>query len=676
MHFGKYLRVFRHPLWAEHYLSYGLLKELLDDLLEEEEEEKQDKMHRETFMHLLHEDLERISVFFLKKKEEVEATFDKARALIVKIEDHRTAGGSEVQADHLENLKNAEILLKRIYCDVLLLRDFSSLNYTGITKILKKHDKMLPRFACRASFIKKHANPLPVFGLLDSLFRLQQECCLAYADLYLEGNRMSADIKLGSHFIETHQPAKTKKQGAHQAYIYATSTELDDLNLLLMNSPDERKRKAKKKKDERALPPPIKHASTASSLLMRTQSRLNVLRFGTATTTTTSFAVMVASLALIMLGGVGQSISLEYIVRNYRGCGATVSFFQFLFVAVEGARKYIHYDPTSRLRVRFRQRRVPLQWHIAFLLFSWGAAVLASCALEWNISVASSMIIKSCILLVNMALGATLLRKKYSLTQGFAILVLTAGVVLYTIVSIPGGGSTYPASSATGSNPTGDSSSSTTTGVASEQAMPGVGELLATLLAGDLSGDITIYVVGLLMMCGSLVCTGLIGVTQDMIYRTYGREWKELMFYAHFFGLALFVFFAHDIYSHLVLWTYTSPLIWVYLAVNTFSQFLCIKGIYEFISVTNSLTGSFVMTIRKFVLVVVSVLVFENTFTLAHWLSVLLVLIGTLLYTNAPQPEAPAPVVARKVSTGGRRHSERATDLSTRRMSFVKSKKA
>jgi len=62
-----------------------------------------------------------------------------------------------------------------LYVEVNLLRDYSSLNYTGFSKILKKHDKTLPQFAMRRRFFEERINRLPVFGILDELYRLQAE---------------------------------------------------------------------------------------------------------------------------------------------------------------------------------------------------------------------------------------------------------------------------------------------------------------------------------------------------------------------------------------------------------------------------------------------------------------------------------------------------------------------
>jgi UDP-xylose/UDP-N-acetylglucosamine transporter B4 len=45
------------------------------------------------------------------------------------------------------------------------------------------------------------------------------------------------------------------------------------------------------------------------------------------------------------------------------------------------------------------------------------------------------------------------------------------------------------------------------------------------------------------------------------------------------------------------------------------------------------LTGTLTITVRKFFVLVLSVLLFKNDFTVTHWLGASLVLMGSILYT-------------------------------------------
>eukprot|EP01094_Clydonella_sp_ATCC50884_P002517 TRINITY_DN11920_c0_g1_i1.p2 TRINITY_DN11920_c0_g1~~TRINITY_DN11920_c0_g1_i1.p2 ORF type:complete len:409 (+),score=155.17 TRINITY_DN11920_c0_g1_i1:1184-2410(+) len=312
---------------------------------------------------------------------------------------------------------------------------------------------------------------------------------------------------------------------------------------------------------------------------------------------------LIIALVMVMVGGLAQSMSMEYIVRHYSGAGPTISFFQFLFVAGEGFRNYVEWSDDSAVGITFTKRAVPLLHHCVFLLCSWLAAVLAALALDFHVTIATSMIIKSLSLVINMAMGFLLLGKRYSVGQFVSVLVLTMGVVLHTILSLP------------------------------------TGNKLGNI-------DQPTYLIGLALLGGSLLCTGMIGVVQDVTFRKYGKHWREMMFYAHFLGLFLFVLLGADIVEHMELWTRESPVVWLYMGLNTLAQFMCIKGIYQFISLTSSLTGTLVLTVRKFLLVVVSVVVFDSEFSNEQWGCVGLVLAGTLMYSIASQSATEAVSVA------------------------------
>ena len=81
--------------------------------------------------------------------------------------------------------------------ELSLLRDFSSVNYTGFAKILKKHDKTLPALAMKREFFERHVNRRPVFGILDELYHLQAETQHVYSATFGGYNRLDTEISFG-----------------------------------------------------------------------------------------------------------------------------------------------------------------------------------------------------------------------------------------------------------------------------------------------------------------------------------------------------------------------------------------------------------------------------------------------------------------------------------------------
>ena len=122
------------------------------------------------------------------------------------------------------------------------------------------------------------------------------------------------------------------------------------------------------------------------------------------------------------------------------------------------------------------------------------------------------------------------------------------------------------------------------------------------------------WIVGVGILALSLVFTGFLGILQDLSYRSFGQHWQEALFYAvrshdavgrhhelgphliqasfgtarfafdraqHFLGLPLFITLGPEIWNHMVLWSTQHPVMWVVLALNTLTSFLCVRGMYN-----------------------------------------------------------------------------------------------
>jgi hypothetical protein len=79
------------------------------------------------------------------------------------------------------------------------------------------------------------------------------------------------------------------------------------------------------------------------------------------------------------------------------------------------------------------------------------------------------------------------------------------------------------------------------------------------------------------------------------------------------------------------------PVLWLYLAGNVLAHYMCIRSVFVLASECSSLTVTLVLTLRKFLSLLASLLLFnqtKETFTACHWLGTALVFAGTLLFTN------------------------------------------
>lgn len=76
------------------------------------------------------------------------------------------------------------------------------------------------------------------------------------------------------------------------------------------------------------------------------------------------------------------------------------------------------------------------------------------------------------------------------------------------------------------------------------------------------------------------------------------------------------------------------PISWIYLLANCLTQYLCISCVFILTTECSSLTVTLVVTLRKFVSLLFSIIYFNNPFTIWHWVGTTLVFIGTLVFTE------------------------------------------
>ncbi|XP_016100982.1 UDP-xylose and UDP-N-acetylglucosamine transporter-like [Sinocyclocheilus grahami] len=76
------------------------------------------------------------------------------------------------------------------------------------------------------------------------------------------------------------------------------------------------------------------------------------------------------------------------------------------------------------------------------------------------------------------------------------------------------------------------------------------------------------------------------------------------------------------------------PVMWLYLLMNVITQYVCIRGVFILTTECASLTVTLVVTLRKFLSLIISILYFHNPFTAWHWVGTAVVFLGTLLYTE------------------------------------------
>lgn len=310
-------------------------------------------------------------------------------------------------------------------------------------------------------------------------------------------------------------------------------------------------------------------------------------------------------------------------LRTDPGSGNLITFLQFLFIALHGfifTAKFGTVKPKIGLK----------DYGILVAMF-FVSSVCNNYAFDFNIPMPLHMIFRAGSLIANMIMGIIILNKRYEFSKYLSVVMITMGIVVCTIVS--------------GSN------------VQSTQVNQGEEESAFSVFFW--------WTLGITLLTVALFISARMGLYQEVLYKRYGKYPDEALFYTHLLPLPFFLMLYNNIWEHSVIATNTVPYIvpvvgvdlplqWVYLIANVLTQYLCISSVYVLTTECSSLTVTLVVTLRKFVSLLFSIVYFRNPFTIYHWIGTLLVFVGTIIFTEVlpriqdSMKKSPAPIAPPK----------------------------
>lgn len=143
MRFGKTLKQSVYGPWRDKYIDYGKLKSILREDRPDDEDEPWTEDDENRFCdEIFNTQLEKVAQFQEEKMQElrqrVDTAFDKLRDLPPADSENKD---KPTDAALAQRLKDLEAELDGITNEVKELQKYSSLNYTGFLKIVKKHDR-------------------------------------------------------------------------------------------------------------------------------------------------------------------------------------------------------------------------------------------------------------------------------------------------------------------------------------------------------------------------------------------------------------------------------------------------------------------------------------------------------------------------------------------------------
>lgn len=116
-------------------------------------------------------------------------------------------------------------------------------------------------------------------------------------------------------------------------------------------------------------------------------------------------------------------------------------------------------------------------------------------------------------------------------------------------------------------------------------------------------------------------------------------------FLKHLLPLPGFLLLYQNIWQHILISSASEPMAlpliglsmpsqWVWTIGNVITQYICISSVYVLTTECSSLVVTLVVTLRKFVSLLFSIVYFNNPFTIYHWTGTILVFIGTIIFTE------------------------------------------
>ncbi|XP_047502650.1 UDP-xylose and UDP-N-acetylglucosamine transporter-like [Penaeus chinensis] len=312
-----------------------------------------------------------------------------------------------------------------------------------------------------------------------------------------------------------------------------------------------------------------------------------------------------AAVFLVFLGCCSNVIFLELLVKNEPGSGNIITCAQFVFIAIEG---YIFTSEFGR-----KKNVIPIKDYMVLVIMFFIVNVTNNLAFGFKISMPLHMIFRSGGLIANMIMAIIVLGRRYTFSKYLSVAMITMGTAICTFASA-------------------DNLKDSDEG---EETVEGISNFMTWLLG-----------IGLLTF--ALFLSARMGIFQECLYSQYGKHPREALYYIHMLSLPGFLLTSGSIIEHAIKYSSSEPLLalqdipvldnipklWIFLMGNMLTQYVCISSVFTLTSECTSLTVTLVLTLRKFLSLIFSIIYFVNPFTLYHWVGALLVFSGTLLFTD------------------------------------------
>jgi len=316
-------------------------------------------------------------------------------------------------------------------------------------------------------------------------------------------------------------------------------------------------------------------------------------------------------------------------VKYDPNAGPTLTLFQFGFLVLLLLPSNLSFKDGPS----FIPRRAPFWWYILLTAIFFTTSILTNLSFAYRITQPVHTVARSSSLAVSLVLGVVFFGAACDFMQMVSVALITLGISVTLNAESYIHQKEVNVQDVINSQCSGLGCNNPTINMISE--------------APPTSNDYFVWCIGICMLLVALVLSALLGHLQQWGYKRWGRAGEECKFYTHFLSLFVFLFTIEDIQKHMGIWS-SSPLCvlpyfpitigipeaWLYVTLNVLTQWVCVIGVYDSMAQFTALTTTLFLTLRKFISLIVSVLYFNNQLSWLHWLGVLFVFFGSLLYKD------------------------------------------
>ncbi|QPG74423.1 hypothetical protein FOA43_001752 [Brettanomyces nanus] len=157
------------------------------------------------------------------------------------------------------------------------------------------------------------------------------------------------------------------------------------------------------------------------------------------------------------------------------------------------------------------------------------------------------------------------------------------------------------------------------------------------------NGDLLSFIKGLVILIGVTMLTSFLSLYNESSNRIVSKSngqanWKENLLYSHLYGLPFFLIMSKSLFSEYQLIEnlrkkHEYGKYWWLLLVNNVTQLLCVTGVNRLAVVTSAVTLGVILLMRRFISLLLSMILFKNRLSPLGIMGTLMVFIGAAIYS-------------------------------------------